>query len=123
MEPQAIDLVDEAASALQVARGSKPEAIDAAERALMRLRIEEEALSKEKDKASRARLEEVRREVAEAQASSTASLSCQSEQESHRNQLTNHSLITDHCQNSRRACAPCCSNLRASVGAPRSSRP
>jgi ATP-dependent Clp protease ATP-binding subunit ClpA len=69
MEPQAIDLVDEAASALQVARGSKPEAIDAAERALMRLRIEEEALSKEKDKASRARLAEVRREVAEAQES------------------------------------------------------
>ncbi|KAI0128429.1 heat shock protein HSP98 [Xylariales sp. AK1849] len=52
----AVDLVDEAAAAVRVARESQPEIIDSLERKLRQLKIEIHALSREKDDASKARL-------------------------------------------------------------------
>jgi len=52
----AVDLVDEAAAAVRVARESQPEIIDSLERRLRQLRIEIHALSREKDDASKTRL-------------------------------------------------------------------
>lgn len=60
---KAIDLVDEAASDLQVQLESKPEAIDVLERQLIGLQVEEKALEKEKDKLSKERITEVRKEI------------------------------------------------------------
>jgi ATP-dependent Clp protease ATP-binding subunit ClpA len=52
----AVDLIDEAAAAVRVARESQPEIIDSLERRLRQLKIEIHALSREKDDASKARL-------------------------------------------------------------------
>ncbi|KAK4184175.1 P-loop containing nucleoside triphosphate hydrolase protein [Podospora australis] len=52
----AVDLIDEAAAAVRVARESQPEIIDSLERRLRQLKIEIHALSREKDEASKARL-------------------------------------------------------------------
>ncbi len=62
---KAIDLVDEAASKIRMEIDSLPIPIDQVERELVRLQIEEQALKREDDKAAKARLEEVRREIAE----------------------------------------------------------
>ncbi len=64
---KAIDLMDEAASRLSIELDSKPEDIDLAERELIRMQIEEQALVKEEDDLSRERLEELRRQIADAQ--------------------------------------------------------
>lgn len=60
----AIDLIDEAASAVRVERESAPEALDTLDRKLRQLLIETHALEREKDLASKERLEQARREVA-----------------------------------------------------------
>jgi ATP-dependent Clp protease ATP-binding subunit ClpB len=62
---KAIDLVDEAASKLRMEIDSLPLPIDEVERKLVKLGMEEQALKRERDAASKARLEEVRREMAE----------------------------------------------------------
>src|SRR6478735_3633589 len=62
---KAIDLVDEAASKIKMEIDSLPFEIDQVQRKLLQLRIEEQALTRERDKGSKARLEELRREVAE----------------------------------------------------------
>jgi len=62
---KAIDLVDEAASKIKMEIDSMPFEIDQIERRLLQLRIEEQALKKERDKASQARLEELKRDLAE----------------------------------------------------------
>ncbi|MBL7490384.1 ATP-dependent chaperone ClpB [Frankia sp. AgB1.9] len=62
---KAIDLVDEAASRLRMELDSRPVVIDALERAVRRLEIEEMALSNESDEASKARLDRLRRELAD----------------------------------------------------------
>ena len=62
---KAIDLMDEAASALRIQIDSLPTEIDQAQRSLLRLQIEREALKKERDRASRERLEKIEREIAE----------------------------------------------------------
>jgi ATP-dependent Clp protease ATP-binding subunit ClpB len=62
---KAIDLVDEAAAKIKMEADSMPVEIDVVQRKLMQLQIEEQALKKERDAASRARLEDVRRQVAE----------------------------------------------------------
>ena len=62
----AIDLIDEAASAVRVTRESAPEAVDTLERRHRQLLIEIHALEREKDEPSRARLAEARREAANA---------------------------------------------------------
>ena len=65
---KAIDLVDEAASKIKMEIDSLPIPIDEVERKLVMLQIEEQALKRESDKSSKARVEEVKREIAELQA-------------------------------------------------------
>ena len=65
---KAIDLVDEACAMLRTEIDSMPAELDELTRRLMRLEIEEAALAKEKDKASKARLEELRKELADVRA-------------------------------------------------------
>ncbi|CAK4030103.1 heat shock hsp98 [Lecanosticta acicola] len=60
----AVDLVDEAAAAVRVARESQPEVLDSMDRKLRQLEIEIHALDREKDEASQARLREARAEKA-----------------------------------------------------------
>ena len=62
---KAIDLVDEAASRLRMEIDSKPVEIDELQRGLARLAMEELALVRESDPASAARLELLRREMAD----------------------------------------------------------
>ena len=60
----AVDLIDEAAAAVRVARESQPEALDTMERKLRQLQIEIHALEREKDEASQARLATAQAEAA-----------------------------------------------------------
>jgi ATP-dependent Clp protease ATP-binding subunit ClpB len=69
---KAIDLVDEAAAKIKMEVDSMPAEIDAVARRLMQLQIEAQALKKERDAASKARLEDVRRQIAELEESSSA---------------------------------------------------
>ncbi|KAF0242147.1 MAG: ATP-dependent chaperone [Planctomycetota bacterium] len=62
---KAIDLVDEAASALRLQLDSMPQEIDVLERRIMQHQIEAQAMKKEKDEASKARLKAIDRELAE----------------------------------------------------------
>ncbi|KAK8049236.1 hypothetical protein PG994_010966 [Apiospora phragmitis] len=59
----AVDLVDEAAAAVRVARESQPEVIDSLERKLRQLKIEIHALGREKDEASKARLAQAKQDA------------------------------------------------------------
>jgi ATP-dependent Clp protease ATP-binding subunit ClpB len=59
----AVDLIDEAAAAVRVARESQPEILDSLERKLRQLKIEIHALSREKDEASIARLAQARQDA------------------------------------------------------------
>ncbi|KAG6007962.1 Heat shock protein hsp98 [Claviceps maximensis] len=63
MPDSAIDLVDEAAAAVRVARESQPEIIDSLERKLRQLLIEIAALEKEHDEASQSRLRQAKRDA------------------------------------------------------------
>jgi ATP-dependent Clp protease ATP-binding subunit ClpB len=63
---KAIDLVDEASALVRTEIDSMPQELDEVTRKVLRLEIEEAALKKEKDKASKERLEELRRELADA---------------------------------------------------------
>jgi ATP-dependent Clp protease ATP-binding subunit ClpB len=65
---KAIDLVDEASARLRTEIDSMPAELDSLTRRVMRLEIEEAALAKESDKASEARLEELRKELADLRA-------------------------------------------------------
>jgi ATP-dependent Clp protease ATP-binding subunit ClpB len=62
---KAIDLVDEACAMLRTEIDSQPAELDEAARRLMRLEMEDAALSKEDDPASTARLDQIRREIAD----------------------------------------------------------
>ncbi len=68
---KAIDLVDEAAAKIKMEVDSMPAEIDAVRRRLMQLQIEEQALKKERDPASKARVEDVKRQIAEVEESSS----------------------------------------------------
>lgn len=59
----AVDLIDEAAAAVRVARESQPEIIDSLERRLRQLKIEIHALSREKDDASKVRLAQAKQDA------------------------------------------------------------
>jgi ATP-dependent Clp protease ATP-binding subunit ClpB len=61
----AIDLLDEAASAVKIARETRPEAIDELERRKLGLEVEIHALEREKDEASKERLENAKKAIAE----------------------------------------------------------
>ncbi len=69
---KAIDLIDEAASRLQMQIDSKPQELDAIDREIMQIEIEREALKKEKDRASKERLQALEAELAERKAASAA---------------------------------------------------
>ncbi len=69
---KAIDLVDEAAAKIKMEVDSMPAEIDAVTRRLMQLQIEAQALKKERDPASKARLEDVKRQIAELEESANA---------------------------------------------------
>ncbi len=69
---KAIDLLDEACASIRTEMDSCPAELDQLTRQVRRLEIEEIALSKEKDDASKKRLEELRKELAEAKAKSDA---------------------------------------------------
>jgi len=60
---KAIDLVDEASSALRMEIDSLPVELDTLNRRIMQLEIEQAALKKEKDKASKERLEKLGKEL------------------------------------------------------------
>ncbi len=60
---KAIDLIDEAASALKIEVDSKPSELDEADRKIIQLKIEAEALKKEDDEASKKRLENLNAEL------------------------------------------------------------
>lgn len=62
---KAIDLMDEAASALRMELDSMPREIDIIERKIMQLEIEVQALKKEKDDDSKKRLKKLEKEIAE----------------------------------------------------------
>ncbi|MEM6788934.1 MAG: ATP-dependent chaperone ClpB [Myxococcota bacterium] len=62
---KAIDLVDEAASRMRLEIDSLPIPIDRVERQIIKLQMEEQALKRERDAVSVARLDEVKREVAD----------------------------------------------------------
>lgn len=63
MPDSAIDLIDEAAAAVRVARESQPEIIDSLERKLRQLKIEIAALEKEHDEASKVRLQQAKKDA------------------------------------------------------------
>jgi len=62
---KAIDLIDEAASRLQMELTSRPEELDEVSRRLGQLRVEQAALKKEKDKESTERLARIEQEAPE----------------------------------------------------------
>ncbi|GLH65896.1 ATP-dependent Clp protease ATP-binding subunit [Geothrix edaphica] len=62
---KAVDLMDEAASAVRMQIDSRPTEIDVRERREMQLQLEKHSLTKEKDAASRARLADLEKELAE----------------------------------------------------------
>ena len=69
---KAIDLVDEACARLRTEIDSMPAELDEITRKVMRLEIEEAALAKEDDPASIARLDQLRRELADLRAEADA---------------------------------------------------
>ncbi len=69
---KAIDLVDEACARLRTEIDSMPAELDELTRRVMRLEIEEAALAKESDAASIARLDQLRRELADLRAEADA---------------------------------------------------
>lgn len=61
----AIDLLDEASSAVKIARETRPEALDELERKKLGLEVEVHALEREKDEASKERLELAKKAIAD----------------------------------------------------------
>ncbi len=69
---KAIDLLDEACASIRTEMDSMPAELDQITRRVTRLEIEETALRKEKDNASKARLDELRKELADFKAHADA---------------------------------------------------
>ncbi len=68
---KAIDLIDEATSALRLQIDSMPDELDKMKRAMMKLEIEKRALKKEKEKEAQERLEKIEKDLAELKDKST----------------------------------------------------
>jgi len=68
---KAIDLVDEACAMIRTEIDSMPQELDEVTRKMMQLQIEEQALMKEKDAASQKRLEQLRKDLKELEASTS----------------------------------------------------
>src|SRR3989304_2557367 len=60
---KAVDLIDEAASALRMEIDSMPAEIESFQRSVRRLEIEKKALQKEKNKDSRKKIQKIKREL------------------------------------------------------------
>ena len=69
---KAVDLVDEATSALKMQLDSKPIELDRLNRKIMLLQIEQTALKKDKSESAKARKDEIEKEIAELTESSSA---------------------------------------------------
>jgi len=69
---KAIDLLDEACASIRTEMDSMPAELDETTRRVTRLEIEETALKKEKDRSSQARLDELRKELADLRAKGDA---------------------------------------------------
>ncbi len=69
---KAVDLIDEAASALRMQIDSMPEELDVLKRDIMRLEIETKALKKEEDTHSKNRLKEIEKQRADLQEQASA---------------------------------------------------
>ncbi|MBR6424910.1 MAG: ATP-dependent chaperone ClpB [Oscillospiraceae bacterium] len=82
---KAIDLIDEACAMIRSEMDSMPTEMDRIRRKIIQLEIEEEALKNEEDKLSEARLEEVRRDLAEQRDSFNA---MQAQWENEKNAIT-----------------------------------
>jgi len=82
---KAIDLIDEACAMIRSEMDSMPTEMDRIRRKIIQLEIEEEALKNEEDKLSVARLEEVRRDLAEQRDSFNA---MQAQWENEKNAIT-----------------------------------
>lgn len=68
---KAIDLIDEATSALRLQIDSMPDELDKMKRAMMKMEIEKRALKKEKDKDAQERLEKIEKDLADLKDKST----------------------------------------------------
>ncbi len=68
---KAIDLIDEATSALRLQIDSMPDELDKMKRAMMKMEIEKRALKKEKEQEAQERLEKIEKELAELKDKST----------------------------------------------------
>ncbi|MDO8505044.1 MAG: ATP-dependent chaperone ClpB [bacterium] len=68
---KAVDLIDEAASALRLEIDSQPEELDRLKREMIRLEIEKRALEKETEKEAKVRLKDIEKELAEAREKAT----------------------------------------------------
>jgi ATP-dependent Clp protease ATP-binding subunit ClpB len=64
---KAVDLIDEASSALRIALENKPPALEEAHRKIMRLEIEKEALKKETTSDAKSRIKAIEKEIANMQ--------------------------------------------------------
>ena len=64
---KAVDLIDEAASALRLELESEPEELDKIKRKMIKFQIEKEALKKEKDEESKERIKIIKRKLADIQ--------------------------------------------------------
>ena len=64
---KAVDLIDEATSALKMQLGSKPIELDKLERQIIQLQIEQEALKKDKSESAKQRKEEIEQQIANLQ--------------------------------------------------------
>lgn len=79
---KAVDLIDEAASALRMEIDSMPSELDTTKRELLRLEIEKKALSKEKDAISEEKLQELDKTIADlAESSKDLEVQWQTEKE------------------------------------------
>ena len=67
---KAVDLIDEAASALRMEIDSMPTELDQAKRKMMKMEIEKQALKKEKSPEAKARLKKIEKDLAELKESS-----------------------------------------------------
>ena len=67
MQDKAIDLIDEASSALRLARESKPDALEVIERMLTTMQIELSSLGRDRDEVSTERRKVLEEEVKELQ--------------------------------------------------------
>ena len=68
---KAIDLIDEATSALRLQIDSMPDELDKMKRAMMKMEIEKRALKKEKEQEAQERLEKIEKDLADLKDKST----------------------------------------------------